>query len=125
MRQKTHRPVQFEITEQTRGLLSKWIDKAHLPSCDYLFPSYIIDGYHITTRQYSRIVACWIESIGLNRAAYVTHTLRRAKVTLIVRQPKNFRAVQLLLSHTKLKGTVRYFGIEVDDPLEIAEDADV
>ena len=28
---------------------------------------------------------------------------------------------QLLLGHTKLESTVRYFGIEVDDALEIAE----
>lgn len=30
-------------------------------------------------------------------------------------------AVQLLLGHTKLESTVRYFGIEIDDALEIAE----
>jgi hypothetical protein len=29
--------------------------------------------------------------------------------------------VQLLLGHTKLKSTVRYLGIEVDDALNIAE----
>jgi hypothetical protein len=31
------------------------------------------------------------------------------------------RVVQLLLGHTKLKSTVRYLGIEVDDALAIAE----
>ena len=35
--------------------------------------------------------------------------------------PKNLRAVQLLLGHTKLESTVRYLGIEVDDALEISE----
>ena len=30
MQQKTHRPVQFEITEQTRVSIAAWIDKAHL-----------------------------------------------------------------------------------------------
>jgi len=34
-------------------------------------------------------------------------------------------AVQLLLGHTKLKSTVRYLGIEVDDALEMAEQTEV
>jgi hypothetical protein len=31
MQRKTHRPVQFEITEQTRQSIAAWIEKAHLP----------------------------------------------------------------------------------------------
>jgi hypothetical protein len=31
----------------------------------------------------------------------------------------------LLLGHSKLKGTVRYLGIEVDDALEMAEPTEV
>jgi integrase len=125
VQQKTHRPVQFEITVQTRASIAAWIDDAHLSARDYLFPSRAMDGCHITTRQYARIVASWVESIGLNPAAYGTHTMRRTKVTLIYRQTKNLRAVQLLLSHTKLESTVRYLGIEVDDALEIAESTEV
>jgi site-specific recombinase XerC len=37
----------------------------------------------------------------------------------------NLRAVQLLLGHSKLEGTVRYLGIEVDDALAIAEQVEV
>ena len=66
-----------------------------------------------------------MESIGLNPAAYGTHSMRRTKVTLIYRQTKNLRAVQLLLGQTKSESTVRYLGIEVDDALEIAESTDV
>jgi hypothetical protein len=47
--------------------------------------------------------------------------MRRTKATLIYRRTKNPRAVQILLGHTKLESTVRYFGIEVDDALTIAE----
>jgi integrase len=125
MQQKTHRPVQFEITEQTRTSISAWVEKAHLMSRDYLFPSRVTKSGHITTRQYARTVASWVESIGLNRSAYGTHTMRRTKVTLIYRQTKNLRAVQLLLGHTKLESTVRYLGIEVDDALDIAEKIEV
>ena len=55
---------------------------------------------------------------------YGTHSLRRTKATLIYRQTKNLRAVQLLLGHTKLESTVRYLGIELEDALEIAEGTD-
>ena len=44
---------------------------------------------------------------------------------LIYRRTKNLRAVQRLLGHTKLEGTVRYPGIEVDDALAIAEQTEV
>lgn len=91
----------------------------------YLFPSRIAHSLHLSTRQYARIVTRWVESIGLDAAAYGTHSMRRTKATLIYRRTKNLRAVQLLLGHTKLESTVRYLGIEVDDALEIAEQTEV
>jgi integrase len=121
MQQKTQRPVQFEITEQTRQSLLCWIDHRKLTSVQYLFPSRVIDSAHLSTRQYARIVRKWVESIGLDVTAYGTHSMRRTKATLIYRRTRNLRAVQLLLGHTKLESTVRYLGIEVDDALEIAE----
>lgn len=51
--------------------------------------------------------------------------MRRTKATLICKRTKNLRAVQLLLGHTKLESTVRYFGIEVDDALEISEQTEI
>ena len=39
MQQKTQRSVQFEITEQTREAVARWIDHAKLQSEDFLFPS--------------------------------------------------------------------------------------
>jgi site-specific recombinase XerD len=75
----------------------------------------------LSTRQYARIVACWVKSIDLDASSYGTHTMRRTKATLIYRRTRNLRAVQLLLGHTKLESTVRYLGIEVDDALEIAD----
>ena len=51
--------------------------------------------------------------------------MRRTKATLIYRQTKNVRVVQLLLGHTKLESTVRYLGIEVEDALEIAEKTEI
>jgi integrase len=39
LQRKTQRPVQFELTEQTREAVAAWIAKAQLRSGDYLFPS--------------------------------------------------------------------------------------
>jgi Site-specific recombinase XerC len=125
MQQKTQRPVQFEITEQTRSALAAWIHRAQLRSEDRLFPSRLHTSDHLSTRQYARIVKGWVKAVGLDPAMYGTHTMRRTKASLIYRRTKNLRAVQLLLGHTKLESTVRYLGIEVDDALEMAEQTEV
>jgi len=125
MQSKTQRPVQFELTDQTRNAVAAWIAKANLKSEEYLFPSRLQRSPHVSTRQYARIVHRWVQSIGLDPAAYGTHTMRRTKATLIYRRTKNLRAVQLLLGHTKLESTIRYLGIEVDDALEISEQTEI
>ena len=124
LQQKTQRPVQFEITPPTRDT-QKWIKQTGLRPDDYLFPSRIHDSPHIGTRQYARILEGWVGELGLDPAAYGTHSIRRTKATLIYRRTKNLRAVQLLLGHSKLESTVRYLGIEVDDALEIAEQTEI
>jgi integrase len=125
VQRKTHRPVQFEITAQTREALESWISRANLKAGDFLFPSRVRPGEHLSTRQYARIVDKWVSEIGLEPSNYGTHTTRRTKASLIYRRTKNLRAVQLLLGHTRLESTVRYLGIEVDDALEIAEQTEV
>lgn len=125
MQQKTHQPVKFEITDTTRKSLSDWIDQAHLKSTNYLFPSRIDHAKAISTRQYARLVKGWVAMIGLDPSVYGTHSIRRTKATLIYKQTKNLRAVQLLLGHTKIESTVPYLGVEVDDALEMAEHIEV
>jgi integrase len=110
MQRKTSRPVQFEITEQTRQSVLAWIARRKLAGNQYLFPSRVTDSPHMSTRQYARIVAKWVQSIGLDAMAYGIHSMRQTKATLIYRRTKNLRAVQLLLGHTKLESTVRYLG---------------
>lgn len=125
MQQKTQQPVQFELTPPTRDAVEAWIRAANLGADDFLFPSRVHGSPHLGTRQYARILEGWVSEIGLDPAAYGTHSMRRTKATLIYRKTKNLRAVQLLLGHTKLESTVRYLGIEVDDALEIAEQTEV
>lgn len=50
IQQKTHSPVRFEITEQTRSALEEWIQRVHLRSEDFLFPSRLHSSDHLSTR---------------------------------------------------------------------------
>ena len=121
LQRKTGRPVQFELTDLTRASVAEWAQQAQLTSGSHLFPGRSRRAAHLSTRQYARIVSDWVTSIGLDRHAYGTHSMRRTKASLIYRRTKNLRAVQILLGHTKLESTVRYLGIEVEDALEMAE----
>ena len=56
VQRKTGRPVQFEITEQTRAAVGAWIASHHLAETDFLFPSRVRVKPHLSTRQYGRIV---------------------------------------------------------------------
>lgn len=125
IQKKTGRPVQFEITAQTRASVGDLMAKRRPSPSEYLFPSRLKSSPHLSTRQYARIVQRWVSSIGLNPATYGTHSLRRTKAALIYRKTGNLRAVQLLLGHTKLESTVRYLGVEVDDALAISEQVDL
>jgi integrase len=81
MQQKTQRPVQFEITEQTRDAVYAWIRRASLRSEDFLFPSRVHESPHLSTRQYARIVGSWVREIGLDPAAYGNDALEMAEQT--------------------------------------------
>jgi len=125
VQQKTGRPVQFELTEQTREAVQEWIRLRSLDASGYLFPSRINRRPHLSTRQYARIVNQWVASIGLDPHKYGTHSMRRTKAALIYKKTGNLRAVQLLLGHAKIESTVRYLGIEVDDALRISEQVEL
>jgi hypothetical protein len=60
-------------------------------------------------------------SIRSDAASYGSHSMRGTKAAQIYRENENLRAIQILLGHTKLESIVRYLGIEVDDPLNMAE----
>ena len=125
IQKKTGRPVQFEITEQTRGSIQAWPFKVAAKNSKYLFPSRFRAQPHLSTRQYVRIVHVWVESAGLDSSAYGTHSMQRTKAAQIYKKTGNLRAVQLLLGYTKLESTVRYPGIEVDDALSISEQVEL
>jgi integrase len=71
---KTGRPVQFEITEQSRSSVKAWLPMLRTTGSRHLFPSRLHARLHISTRQYARLVHRWVESIGLESASYGTHS---------------------------------------------------
>jgi integrase len=121
IQKKTGRPVQFEITDQTRAAVGEWLAALDARKGQYLFPSRLRGKPHLSTWQYARIVHRWADRAGLDSSAYGTHSLRRTKAAQIYKKTGNLRVVQLLLGHTKQESTVRYLGIEVDDALNISE----
>lgn len=125
VQQKTGRPVQFELTVDVRASLLAWLDRRGGAIADYLFPSRIDLTNHLSTRQYARLVDEWVTAIGLRRAEYGTHSLRRTKVAMIYRATGNIRAIQILLGHTKIENTVRYLGVDVEDALLLAERTEI
>lgn len=125
IQKKTEQPVQFELTEQTRDSLIAWLTLRGGALEDYIFPSRVGPGKHLSTRQYARLVGEWVVAIGLCRSTYGTHSLRRTKVSLIYKRTGNLRAVQILLGHSKLESTVRYLGVEAEDALTLSEATEV
>jgi integrase len=125
LQRKTGRPVQFEITEQSRSAIGALIASNNLRPTDYLFGSRKKPAVHLSTRQYAKLLKDWVADVGLDPKSYGTHSLRRTKATLIYRRTKNLRAVQLLLGHFKVENTVRCLEMELDDALEIAEQTEI
>ena len=122
---KTKRPVQFEVSENTRDSFWNWVCSPEMLGRYFLFPSRFHDRPHVSTRQYGRLVRNWVTEIGLDPSAYGTHSMRRTKAALIYRKTGNLCAVQLRLGHTKVDSTVRYLGVELEDALSIAEKIDI
>jgi Phage integrase family len=74
IQKKTGRPVQFEITEQTRASIRDWLPEVDARNGQYLFPSRFRALPHLSTRQNARIVHAWVESAGLDGSAYGKRT---------------------------------------------------
>ena len=121
LQSKTQQPVQFEITEQTRKVVQRWIESPAMFGCDDLWPSRFHGSPHLSTRQYARILRGWITLIGLEPVATGTQSMRRTKAAQIYKKTGHIRAVQLLPGHTKMDSRVRYLGTEFDHALEISE----
>ena len=124
IQQKTGRPVQFEITSDTRASLLAWLERRGGTIGDFAFPSRVNADRHLSTRQYARLVDEWVTAIGLTPQEYGTHSLRRTKAS-IYKATGNLRAIQILLGRSKIENTVRYLGVDVDDALSLSEATEI
>ena len=100
---KTGRPVKFELTDQTRQAVDDFLKQAGKRPGEYLFTGRLGRDRTMTARQYARLLANWVASIGLDPRVFGTHSPRRTKATLIYRRTGNLRAVQLLLGIPRSK----------------------
>jgi integrase len=125
IQQKTGKPVQFELTADVRASLLAWLDRRGGTAGDYAFPSRVDHSGHLSTRQYAPLVDEWVDAVGLRRAEYGTHSLRRTKASMIYKATGNLRAIQILLGHTKIENTVRYLGVDIEDALILAERTEI
>lgn len=81
IQQKIGRPVQFEITADTRASLLAWLERRGGSVDDFAFPSRVDPDEYLSTRQYARLVDG-------------THSLRRTKAALIYKATGNLRAIE-------------------------------
>ena len=98
VQKKTGRPVQFEISEQSRSSIETWLPTLSLGEWLKISvsKSTSCQPSHINAPN-SRLVHHWVKSIGLEAASYGTHSMRRTKAAQIYRKTGNLRVVQLLL----------------------------
>ncbi|HEY8063564.1 MAG TPA: tyrosine-type recombinase/integrase [Methylosinus sp.] len=90
IQKKAGRPVQFELTEQTRRSVQDWLDCRGAVNRKYLFPSRFTTRPHISSRQYARIVRKWVASAGLDGSTYGTHSMRRTKAAPDMQKARQF-----------------------------------
>ena len=91
VQKKNGRPVQFEISLQTRAALEALIGSNDICSSDYMFPSRFETKDHLSIRQYARLVYKWVEDAGLDTVVYGTHSMRRTKASQIYKNRQSSR----------------------------------
>lgn len=77
---KTGRPVKFEITENTRESVDRYLGESGRKPGDFLFGGRGYPDHSLTTRQYARLLSGWIAQIGLDPSLFGTHSLRKSVV---------------------------------------------
>jgi hypothetical protein len=65
--------VKFELTDQTRQAVDDYLKAANKKSGEYLFTGRRGQSRAMSTRQYARLPADWVASIGLDPKVFGTH----------------------------------------------------
>lgn len=80
---------------------------------------------HISAQQYTRLVHERAVGIGLPEQELGTHSLRRAKASIIIEASGKVRAAQILLGHATIDSTGRSLGVDVENASELSECTEV
>lgn len=90
IQRKAGRPVQFEITEQTRASLQNWLAVRPSDHGAFVFPSRVHSQLHLTPRKYPRVAHSWIERAGMDSSAYGINSMRQTKAARSTAGPATF-----------------------------------
>jgi hypothetical protein len=90
MQQKTQRPVQCEITHQTRESVKCWIRARGLNLCDFLFPSRLHSSPHLSQASISSAPSSFATgaTLGVHCGDYMFRQARRTRISSISRFPE-------------------------------------
>jgi hypothetical protein len=81
IQKKTGRPVQFEITEQTRSAIGEWLAKLDVGRGRYLFPSRFREQPHIFTRSMPvSSIGGWRAPVSIVRRTARTRCVARSRL---------------------------------------------
>ena len=116
--------VTFEMRDDTKELLRRYVEGGRLLETDFLFSSIKpIQGKPrdpLSERNYARRVKKWVAAIGLNADLYGTHSIRKVRPVHVYKMTGNIRACQVMLGYKSIVTTQRYLGIETDEALAIS-----
>ena len=122
IQKKTGRPVQFEITEQTRVTVGEWLATVDPREGRYLFPSRLRGKPHLSTRQYARVVHRWADRAGLDKLGIWYALFAPNEAGTDLQEDRQF-ASSTATAWSHEAGEHR--GIEVDDALAISEQVEL
>ena len=127
LQQKTQRPVQFEITEQTREALTTWIAHAKRKDDQFLFPSRKHASPHLSTFHPAVGTCCRalgnFHRVGSVRLWHAYHAPNQGHIDLQAHQesPRHATSAGALQAGEHRPSP----GLEVDDALDMAEQTEV
>ena len=124
---KTGWPAQFELTDQTRPSVQDWLSQLGAKRSQHWFTSRFRNRLHLS--EHVNMHALSTDGLRVQVSSVPVTALtqcvgrRRPRST----RTGNLRAIQLLLllGHTKLEGTVRSLGVEMEDALNISEQVEL
>lgn len=88
--------------------LAEILEAAPIYSSDWLFPSRIIEGQHITLRAADLMFRAALAQAKLHTKGYCTHSTRRTFITRLWESGVDLHTIQLLTGHHDTKSLVRY-----------------